>query len=269
MKTTAELEREILALAPWALEVPVTPEVNTRIAEQAQREASGSARPVDIVDVGPRWRSLLSTLYPDGFANRSVLDVGCNCGAYMFWAREQGAGECLGIDVREHWLRQAEFLAEHGPWDTEGMRFELMDLYDLPATGYGPFDVTFFLGIFYHLPDPLAALKIAAEATRGILILDTATKTGLPDGTLYAEPESKVAPLSGVYGLSWRPTGPEVMTQIFRWLGFNEVRVVSNRKSPASRGADRGRMRIVAARDASLLADYDRLSASRRAVAKA
>ena len=44
---------------------------------------------------------------------RRVLDCACNCGYFLFWSRELGAGEGLGFDAREHWIRQARFLAAH------------------------------------------------------------------------------------------------------------------------------------------------------------
>jgi tRNA (mo5U34)-methyltransferase len=267
MSAKADLEREIVALAPWALEVQVTPEVSTRLAAEAQRTAQHpTERPIEIVNVGPRWKQLLSAIYPNGLGGRSVLDFGCNCGAYMFWARELGAGGCLGIDVRDHWLRQAWFLAEHGPWPSDGMRFEKMDLYQFPDRDLGRFEITFFLGIFYHLPDPLLGLKIAADATRELIVLDTATSTGRADGALVATPEGKEQVLSGIHGLSWRPTGPRVMENIFKWLGFGAMRVVSNRPIAEHRGADRGRMRVIAARDEATLAAYDRAVETRRFV---
>jgi hypothetical protein len=43
---------------------------------------------------------------------------------------------------------------------TDGMTFEINDLYNLPWLGVGPFDVTFFNGILYHLPDPIHPVKL-------------------------------------------------------------------------------------------------------------
>jgi tRNA (mo5U34)-methyltransferase len=269
MIAKADLEREILALAPWHLEVQVTPEVSTRIGARTQRTPQHAGeRPIEIINVGPRWKQLLSAIYPDGLDGRSVLDVGCNCGAYIFWARELGAGECLGIEARDHWLRQARFLAEHGPWMSDGIRFERMDLYEYPDQGLGNYDITFFLGIFYHLPDPLLGLKIAADATHELIILDTATRTGLPDGAMVLTREGKKQEqvLSGIHGLSWRPTGPRVLEDIFDWLGFGTMRVVNNRPSPERREEGRGRMRVVAARDEATVAAYDDAVESRRFV---
>ena len=44
----------------------------------------------------------MSALYPDGFQGRSIMDCACNCGGYLFWAKEIGADgriDCLHNDV--------------------------------------------------------------------------------------------------------------------------------------------------------------------------
>src|SRR3712207_8765467 len=42
-----------------------------------------------------------------------------------------------------------------------------------------------------------------------LLLLNTATRAGLPDGLLAASTEDPVRPMSGAHGLCWYPTGPE------------------------------------------------------------
>ena len=106
-------------------------------------------------------------------------------------------------------------------------RFEVLDLYDLPKLRLEPFDITLFKGIFYHLPDPVAGLKMAADLTREVLIVDTNARVDLPDGMLAVQQEAIEHPMSGVYGLNWVPTGPEVMTRILNWMGFTETRLTS------------------------------------------
>jgi tRNA (mo5U34)-methyltransferase len=187
-----------------------------------------------------------------------VLDCACNCGGYSFWAKEFGASECFGFDVRQHWIDQARFLAENRTLPSDGISFEVCDLYDLPKLELEPFDVTIFKGIFYHLPDPITGLKIAADLTKELLILETATKDGLPDGMLAVDKESPTALMSGVYGLMWLPTGPEVLTRILKWMGFPHTKVVfrlaGDERTPPS---TRGRIQMVASRQQNLLEDFE------------
>jgi hypothetical protein len=80
-----------------------------------------------------------------------------------------------------------------------------------------------FKGLFYHLPDPVSGLRIAADLTKELLILNTATLPG-PEGALMLADEGYEL-MSGVYGLCWYPTGPVVLERILRWMGFTEVAV--------------------------------------------
>jgi tRNA (mo5U34)-methyltransferase len=255
----APLLDEMVALAPWHIEVPVTAELSTRDAwETARRKGVPGGEPqMDMYSPEPAWTNLLRSIYPQGLAGRSILDCACNCGAYSFIAKEQGAGECFGFDVRDHWINQARFLAEHREAPTDRMRFEVLDLYDMPERGIGPFDLAFFLGIFYHLPNPIGALKTVTDLTREVVVLDTATRNDLPDGSLFAAEESTSHALSGAYGLHWFPTGPKVLRKVFGWLGFPEMRVVYRRRDTAAQPPELGRLRIVAAREPGRFDAFD------------
>jgi SAM-dependent methyltransferase len=222
--TTDQLREEIIRLGPWHYDIEVTPEISTRVWQDAPPGTyPESFGPVTITDVELPFMYKLRRQYPDGLDGRTMLDCACNCGAYLFWAKEYGAGECFGFDVREHWIDQARFLAGNRTEPSDGIRFEVRDLYDLPDLELEPFDVTLFNGIFYHLPDPIRGLKIAADLTKDLLIVNTATRSGLPDGLLSVAQESRENLLDGVYGLNWLPTGPEVVEKILRWLGFADT----------------------------------------------
>ena len=151
-----ELREEVIRLGPWHVEVEITPEVSTAAfldapAGDATRTTSASCTS------SARTRASCGgcgACSRRGWTGRRVLDCACNCGYFLFWSKELGAGECLGFDAREHWIRQARFLAAHRAQPSDGIRFEVCDLYDLPALDPGRFDVTFFNGIFYHLPEP-------------------------------------------------------------------------------------------------------------------
>src|SRR5256885_7699535 len=160
--TAAERREEVIRLGPWHIDVEITPEVSTGAFLDAPPgtypDSQGS---VTFHDPHDGFLRRLRRIYPGGLEGRSVLDCACNCGAYLFYAKEAGAGRCLGFDVREHWISQARFLAEHRERPSDQMRFEVSDLYDLHELEPGTFDLTLFMGIFYHLPDPIRGLKLA------------------------------------------------------------------------------------------------------------
>jgi tRNA (mo5U34)-methyltransferase len=253
-----ELIEQGIRLGPWNYEIEVAPGLTTN----EFREPPPGGYPESFGKVGfgrprERFQQMLLNLFPDGLEGRSVLDCACNCGAHLFWAKELGAGRCLGFDIREHWLNQARFLVEHRPGPKDDMRFELADLYDLPSLELEPFDLTLFLGIFYHLPEPIRGLKIAADQTREALVVHTVTQDGWPDGLLVASEESRTILRSGVYGLNWFPTGPATMTRVLGWAGLGEARTDRWRRRAGQRPPRREELRMVAARGADTLRAYD------------
>jgi tRNA (mo5U34)-methyltransferase len=255
--TAEQLREEVIRLGPWHMDVEITSEVST----SAYLEAPPDTYPEEFGPIAfhsPRDGFLrrLRRVFPVGLEGRGVLDCACNCGAYLFFAKEAGAGRCVGFDVREHWIRQARFLAEHRSQPSDHMRFEVCDIYDLPSLELGRFDVTLFFGIFYHLPDPITGLKIAADMTDELLILNSATKAGQPDGLLVAERESPTRPMSGTQGLCWFPTGPQVLERTLNWLGFPETRCSVWRHAPRQRG-DLDRIEVMAARTPGFFDAWD------------
>ena len=212
---------------------------------------------VRFVNARQNFANLLQRIYTEGLGNRSFLDCACNCGGYSFWAKNLGAGRCFGFDIRQHWIDQAQFLAEHRIMPSDNIRFERCDLYDLPKLGLDTFDITLFNGIFYHLPDPISGLKIAADLTNELLIITTAARNDLPDGMLAVSHESEVPVMSGIYGLNWYPTGPETLAPILKWMGFPATRVIVWRRKCDVEPANLGHLQIIAARDARTLSAFD------------
>ena len=151
----AALRDEVIRLGPWHIDIEITPEVSTGDCFDAA-QGTYSTEHGNISFYSPRTGFLrrLRRAFPDGLEGRSVLDCACNCGAHLFYAKEAGAGRCFGFDVRRHWIDQAHFLAEHRTAPADDMRFEVADLYDLPALDLPRFDVTFFFGIFLPPPGP-------------------------------------------------------------------------------------------------------------------
>jgi tRNA (mo5U34)-methyltransferase len=254
MPTDLELRDEIIRLGPWHYDVQVTPDVSTRVSLDAPPGTyPESFGPVSFLDPRDRFQGELLRLYPSGLEGRTVLDCACNCGGYLFWAKEVGAGDCFGFDAREHWINQARFLQQHRVGPTDGLRFEVCDLYDVPKLNLEPFDIALFQGIFYHLPDPIQGLKIAADLTKQLLIIGTATRSGMPDGCLWAGDEDRDILMSGIHGLMWRPTGPEVLDRILKWMGFVETRVIGWMKETPKTAPNWGRLRMAASRSHGLL----------------
>lgn len=254
--TPDDLRAEIRRLAPWHQDLEIAPGIRT-----GERAPDDDPDPLGVGDPGILQpdhilRMLLRDVLPAGFEGRSLLDCGCNAGGYLFAAKSMGAGRCFGFDAREHWLNQARFLARHLP--AEDIEFAQLDLLALRALAQErnlePFDITFFFGLFYHLPDPIAGLRIAADLTKELLILNTAADPKLKGNALTLNMESETALMSGVHRLAWMPTSPQVLEEILHWCGFPHTRVHYVRSAPRF-----PRIQVLAARDARMFAHYDTL----------
>lgn len=254
-----DLREEIIRLGPWHLDVQVTPELSTSVSLDAPDEAHDeSFGQVPFQAAEGNFKDRLRTLFPGGLDGRSVLDCACNCGAYLFWAKDAGAGRCRGFDAREHWIEQARFLHRHRAGPGDDMQFEARDLMELPNLGLEPCDVTIFTGVLYHLADPVRGLQIAADLTKEVLFVDTATTWGRPDDGFVLAEEPVEPLMSGVHGLAWRPTGPYVIERILAWAGFEHTHTVRWVTGPQRLG---GRLGMIAARRAEVLAPLTRQGA--------
>jgi SAM-dependent methyltransferase len=250
--TADELRAEIRRLGPWHQDLEIAPGIRT-----GERSPDDPVDPLGvgspgILQPGRILDLLVRDVFPNGLEGRSMLDCGCNAGGYLFEAKRLGAGRCFGFDVREHWLNQARFLAQHRPSD--GVEFAQLDLLALRERNLEPFDVTLFFGLFYHLPDPVAGIRIAADLTRELLVLNTAAASKMKGHALTLNLESDTALMSGVHRLAWLPTSPQVLQEILHWCGFPHTRVHFVRRYVRP-----PRIQVLAARDAQTFAHYDRL----------
>lgn len=227
--TRQQMINRINHMAPWHMAVQVLPDLNTGqvFSEDGMVRHRPSNHGVSLLQLRDRFVKLMQEIYPDGLSGKRFLDCACNAGGYCFWARELDVQFAFGFDVRKHWIKQANFVKNHRTVaPTDRIQFRVMDLYELPKQNLPPFDVCNFKGIFYHLPDPITGLKCAADLTREVMIFNTSTTWGEPDGYMKSGWESRENVMSGVHGLKWYPTGPNVLADILKWLGFEEMKLM-------------------------------------------
>ncbi|HEX7958113.1 MAG TPA: methyltransferase domain-containing protein [Pyrinomonadaceae bacterium] len=250
-----ELREKIVRLGPWHQDMEIAPGVRTGEPAPEGTYPAELGTPA-MYDPDPHMEWLVRRVYPEGLAGRSVMDCGCNAGGNLFSLTRLGAGKCYGFDARDHWINQARFLAEHLPGDN--IEFATHDLGSLPERRVGQFDVTLFMGLFYHLPDPITGLRIAAEHTKELLLVNTATKPGGGGDSLVLNRESVTEVMSGVNGLAWLPTSERVIRAILEWCGFPHARLLWDVEGGVKNWR---RMEIIAAREASTFAQFDATAA--------
>ncbi|MFI4969835.1 MAG: class I SAM-dependent methyltransferase, partial [Lysobacterales bacterium] len=148
-----------LASVPWHHSIRLFPDLvinGSKSPELLERECS----------------AILGTIALEG---RSVLDIGSWNGYFAFEAKRAGAARVIASDS----------LCWHLPLfrgrETFDLARECLDL-DIETKVIGPtelpgdltpVDVVLFLGVFYHMHDPIAVLKNAANVVRDVLVIET------------------------------------------------------------------------------------------------
>ena len=103
---------------------------------------------------------------------KRVLDIACNSGFWSIQCALLGA-EVVGFDAKQDLIEQANALK--AIVGVETAQFRVLDFWSMTCDELGDtFDVVLNLGILYHLPAPLAALKLTTLMSRGVILLDTA-----------------------------------------------------------------------------------------------
>src|ERR1700757_533225 len=94
---------------------------------------------------------------PEDMSGLRVLDIGARDGFFSFECERRGAREVVPVDYMP-----AEQTGFPVAAQILGSNLKLVhdNVYNLTSAKYGRFDVVLFLGLLYHLPDPMRALDI-------------------------------------------------------------------------------------------------------------
>lgn len=101
----------------------------------------------------------------------SCCDIACHQGWFATQIALRGAKKVTGIDARNAHIRMAETIRELS--GLPNITFEQGDLFNLTPEKTGTFTLTFFLGILYHLDNPMGALRIVRSITEKVCVIET------------------------------------------------------------------------------------------------
>lgn len=183
------------------------------------------------IDVDAEWRSQrkwqrLLPVLPD-LAGKTVADIGCNNGYYMFRMAAHQPKLVLGLEpTLQHYYC---FKALNGMAGFANLFIDLLGVEHL-ALFPDCFDVIFLMGIIYHRDSPLGVLKDVYTALKpgGTLILESQAIPG--DAPMALFPEKTYAKVPGTYFV---PTGNCLKNWLQR-TGFSGVDLFcSHPMSPA------------------------------------
>jgi ubiquinone/menaquinone biosynthesis C-methylase UbiE len=236
--TASEIREKIADLGPWFYPFEFGDGVRTT-----------PAIPEDVVPIfDTRLRMALSAIEPH-FGPRlsriECLDIGCHEGFYSLAMARLGLRRVVGMDAREEILRRARFVAEaQGLGSIEYKRGLVEKLEQDEGRQY---DLTLFLGILYHVENPMLCLRNVAAVTREMCVIETQVIDEV-EGTAEWGARAWTRPYRGVIALidesgefhdGSRETGvtplgvcpsPRALTTMLRHAGFRRVLFV---KPPA------------------------------------
>ena len=179
---------------------------------------------IDDIFIDSEWKSFVkyNLLEPHlNLEGKTVGDIGCNNGYYMFRMLKQKPKRLTGFDPGVISYLQFEFIDR---FIDSGIRYELLGVEHLPEYGE-KFDTLFCLGVLYHRSDPIKTLKELKGALNsgGELFLDTMYIEGGED--LVLSPKNAYSKIPNIYFV---PTVSALMNWCER-ANFKDVEILATK----------------------------------------
>lgn len=188
---------------------------------------------------------VLDNIFKDMWGTIDCLDVACNEGYYSMLLYNKGTKKVLGIDIREKNIERANFIKNYFGFEDKRIDFKQMDLFELVSDKKSKFDLVMFLGVLYHLENPMGALRLLRRMTKRVLVVETQltrfnksinsgwgtieSSLNLPASlAIYQETDSETNLLASSNSLSFIPN-KEAVIKMLNAAGFSKVTMVEPR----------------------------------------
>jgi len=113
----------------------------------------------------------LDKLYEGKWQNIDCLDIACNQGWFSSQIAVRGAHRVTGIDIRESHIKMANTIKDLA--NLTNLNFKVQDFLEIEGSSDEKADLVLFLGILYHLDNPLQAIRKIRSLTKNLCILET------------------------------------------------------------------------------------------------
>ncbi len=176
------------------------------------------------LEIDSEWRSNLKwdRIEPalGDLTGKTILDVGCGNGYYMYRAAGQNPKMVLGLDPSVPFYLQFELFQKYA--QNPALQFELLGAEHLDVFQQS-FDVVMCMGILYHQRNPLAILKniFGCLQPGGICLIESQIIPGAEAVALF--PEDRYAKARNVFFV---PT-TQCLINWMKRAGFSEIEVVA------------------------------------------
>lgn len=162
--TANEIRRGIEELGPWFYRF-----------EFGEGLETTPAIPPSVVDIFNTRLDMLLPAVDAHFGARlgdiECLDIGCHEGFYALAMARRGVRSVVAVDARPENLHRARFVAE--AMGVGNIVYRQGRVETLAADQARTFELTLFLGLLYHVEDPMRCLRQVAAVTGELCILET------------------------------------------------------------------------------------------------
>ncbi len=237
-KVYRDLNQRVASLEPIVADVTLedTISISADISEQEREKIIQLAKDLTPWRKGPfelfgtfidtEWRSNLKyDIIKEhcSLEGKSVADIGCNNGYYLFRMLAHNPKKLVGFDPSPITYLQFQFLNK---FISAPIEYELLGVEHLLEYNE-KFDLIFCLGVLYHRKDPISMLKALKQSLNkeGALILDTLIIDG--EEEICLTPKDRYAKMKNVFFL---PTLNALKNWLFR-AGFAHIEHIGNKKT--------------------------------------
>ena len=161
--TAAEIRQGIADLGPWFYRFEFGNGLETT-----------PAIPAGVVDIFDTRLQMVEKAVAAHFGDRlkdiECLDIGCHEGFYSL-AMARRVRSVVAVDARPENLKRAKFVAR--AMDVNNIVYRQGQVETLAADQARTFPLTLFLGLLYHVEDPMRCLRQVAAVTGELCLLET------------------------------------------------------------------------------------------------
>lgn len=231
--TPQEIQRGIEELGPWFYPF--------EFGDGLRTTALVPPAVTEIFDTRLRMvESALSRHFGERVRGLECLDIGCHEGFYSLAMARRGM-RVVGVDARDENLRRARFVAQ--AMGIANVAYREGRAETLAADLARKFPLTLFLGVLYHVEDPMLCLRQVAAVTAEMCIIETQVVDEVDGATEWGAREWQ-RPYQGIVALidetpefdnGGRETGvtpmatcpsPKALRFMLRQAGFRRVEQV-------------------------------------------
>ena len=159
--TSADAQQRLKELGPWFYEFDL-----------GEYGKTTSELPPEVLPIHQTRLEMVERVVDRHFHGRldrvRCLDIGCHEGFYTVAMARKGMRQVRGIDVRAASLAKARFVTEL--MGLTNAAYEECNVEDIASERY---DLCLFLGVLYHLENPILALRNISRITGELCILET------------------------------------------------------------------------------------------------